>query len=91
MLENQTGEIIKVLYTENGTGYVIRYMQDNLKNYNIVQQKTIPYIPEKNGVTERANSMIVEKARNMMADAVLGKKFWTEAIPTYLSIFYLCR
>jgi hypothetical protein len=52
-----------------------------------VHQRTVPYTPEKNGVAKTSNRIIVEKARSMLADEGLSKKFWMEAvnITTYLT------
>lgn len=41
---------------------------------------TVPYTPEQNGVAERMNRTIVERAKCMLTDARLGKEFWGEAI-----------
>ncbi|XP_045447465.1 uncharacterized protein LOC123655756 [Melitaea cinxia] len=48
----------------------------------IVHQKTNPYTPEQNGLSERTNRTIVEKARCLLFDAGLDKKFWAEATNT---------
>jgi hypothetical protein len=47
-----------------------------------MNQRTVPYTPEQNGVTGRANSTTVVKARSMLAEAVLSKKFWAETVNT---------
>lgn len=40
------------------------------------------YTPEQNGVAERANRTIVEKARSMLKEAGLSIKYWAEAVNT---------
>jgi hypothetical protein len=40
-----------------------------------MHQRSVPCTPEKNGVAERVNRIIVEKARSMLADEGLRKKF----------------
>jgi len=59
-----------------------------LKKSGIIHQKTIPYSSEQNGSSERMNKMIVEKARCLLYDAHLDKKFWAETTNTavYLRI-----
>lgn len=52
----------------------------------INHQKTNPYTPEQNGLCERMNRTIIEKARCLLFDAKLSKEFWAEAVNT---AFYL--
>jgi len=52
-----------------------------LKKSGVIHQKTIPS-PEQNGSLERMNRTIVEKARCLLYDAHLDKKFWAEATNT---------
>jgi hypothetical protein len=47
-----------------------------------MNQRTVPYTPEQKGVTERVNRTTVLKTRSMLAEAVLSKKFWAEAVNT---------
>jgi transposase InsO family protein len=48
----------------------------------IRHQTTVPYTPQQNGVVERVNRTAVEKARSMLLDAGLSKKYWAEAVNT---------
>lgn len=48
----------------------------------IIHQKTNPYSPEQNGLCERMNRTLIEKARCLLFDAGLDKEFWAEAINT---------
>ncbi|XP_039313822.1 uncharacterized protein LOC105196674 isoform X3 [Solenopsis invicta] len=48
----------------------------------IKHQLIVPYTPEQNGVAERTNRTIVEKARCMMQDADSNEKMWAEAVNT---------
>jgi hypothetical protein len=56
----------------------------NLKNSvrNAVYQgiNTTPYTPQYNGVAERMNMTLVEKARCKLSGVGLGKYFWVEAV-----------
>ena len=36
--------------------------------------------PQQNGVAERMNKTLLEKARSMIAQAMLSKRFWAEAV-----------
>lgn len=66
------------------------YTSTEFKNYlaanGIRGEYNVPYNPELNGVAERANRTIVEKARSMMHDSGLPKNLWSEAVmaATYL-------
>ncbi|KAJ0179281.1 hypothetical protein K1T71_004993 [Dendrolimus kikuchii] len=55
-----------------------KYLQDS----GIIHQKTNPYTPEQNGLCERLNRTVVEKAKCMLFDADLKKHFWAEAVNT---------
>lgn len=80
--EAQTGKRILTLRSDNGTEYTNSEMQVFLRKSGIVHQTTVPYTPEQNGVAERMNRTLVEKARCMLVDAQLPTTFWAEAIMT---------
>lgn len=82
MVENQQNKKIKVFRTDNAGDLCSHEFESYLKNEGIIHQKTNSYTPEQNGVCERANRTIVEKARCMIFDAQLQKKFWAEAANT---------
>ncbi|GJX32389.1 gag-pol polyprotein [Tanacetum coccineum] len=46
------------------------------------RQFTMTYTPQQNGVAERINRTLLERARAMLATTSLGKSFWVEAINT---------
>lgn len=85
-VENQTDKRIKILRTDNGTEYVNQPLLDVLQKSGIQHQKTCPYTPEQNGVAERMNRTIVEKARCMLFDSNLGLHYWAEAVATAVYI-----
>lgn len=82
LVEKQTGNVIKVLRSDNGGEYCSKYFSDFLKTKGIRRQLIIPGSPEQNGVAERANRTIMEKARAMLKDAGLSGKYWAEAVHT---------
>ena len=45
-------------------------------------EKTIPRTPQQNGVAERMNRTLNERARSMRLHAGLPKTFWTDAVST---------
>lgn len=80
--ENETGQKIIVLRTDNGKEFCNETMDNFLRSAGITHQTTAPYTPEQNGVAERMNRTLLEKARCMLFDAKLPMEFWAEAIVT---------
>lgn len=85
-VEKQTGESLKVLRTDNGGEFCNNDFDQYLQKHGIKHQKTAPYTPQQNGVSERFNRTIVEKTRCMLIDAGLEKLFWAEAASTAVYI-----
>lgn len=81
-VENSTSNKIKILRSDNGREFCNRDFGDYLKKMGIIHQKTNPYSPEQNGLCERMNRTLIEKARCLLFDAGLDKEFWAEAINT---------
>lgn len=48
----------------------------------MIHQTTNVYTPQQNGVAERMNRTIVERAKCMIFDAKLDKSYWAEAVNT---------
>ncbi|CAK1555486.1 unnamed protein product [Leptosia nina] len=82
MAENSQNKKIKILRTDNGCEYSNNVFEYFLKKEGIVHQKTNPYTPEQNGLSERSNRTIVERARCLLFEADLKKEFWAEAANT---------
>jgi len=80
--ENQTGRKIKTLRSDNGGEYCNKSLTDYLQSAGIRHETTVPHTPEQNGTAERMNRTLVEKARCLLFDAKLGKRFWAEAVNT---------
>lgn len=86
LCENQLNRKIKTLRTDNGGEYCSRKFQELCEKNGIVHQKSCPYTPQQNGLAERYNRTIVERARCMLFDANLPRSFWGEAILTAVKI-----
>ncbi|KAK9873685.1 hypothetical protein WA026_023685 [Henosepilachna vigintioctopunctata] len=82
MVENQMDTGIKILRSDNGGEFCGKDMRNYLAMNGIIHQTTNPYTPQQNGVVERMNRSLVEKAKCMLFDAKLDTKFWAEAVNT---------
>lgn len=80
VVEKQTGRMIKRLRSDNGTEFVNVGMKSICAEAGIVHETTIPYTPQQNGVAERMNRTLVERARCMLSDADFEKSLWAEGI-----------
>lgn len=81
-VENLLDRKIKVLRSDNGCEFCSSEFENFLKQKGIIHQKSNPYTPQQNGLSERMNRTIVEKARCLLFDAGLNKLFWAEATNT---------
>eukprot|EP00253_Pinus_taeda_P019884 PITA_19884 len=82
LVENQTEKKIKVLRTNNGGEFCNKEFEEFCKKCGIAWQKTTPYTPQQNGVAERMNKTLMERARSMLSGVGLGQEFWAEAVDT---------
>lgn len=82
LVENETERKIKVLRSDNGKEYVNREYQLFLEKFGIQHQTTNPYTPEQNGLAERMNRTLVDRARCLILNSRLDKSFWAEAVST---------
>lgn len=82
MVENQTGRKIKTLRTDNGKEYCNNDFKDFCRQNGIVHQTSNVHTPEQNGLVERMNRTVVERAKCMLYQAKLEVKFWAEAVNT---------
>lgn len=80
LVENQTGQRIKTVRSDNGGEYCNNDLDAFLKKHGIQHQLTIAYTPEQNGVSERYNRTIIEKAKCMIFDAEMEIHYWAEAV-----------
>lgn len=82
LVENQQERKIKILRSDNGGEFVNEQMESILKKNGIIHQRTNAYTPQQNGVSERLNRTIVERAKCLLFDANLEKCLWAEAVHT---------
>ncbi|KAE8723109.1 Retrovirus-related Pol polyprotein from transposon TNT 1-94 [Hibiscus syriacus] len=82
MVENETGLKVKRLRSDNGGEYRDSRFRDFYANNGIKMETTVPITPQQNGVAERMNKTLNERARSMRIHAGLPKFLWAEAINT---------
>lgn len=80
--ENQQGKKIKIFRSDQGTEFSSNEFRNFYKKNGILHQQTNAYTPQQNGMSERMNRTILEKARCLLYDAKLEKFFWAEAVGT---------
>lgn len=81
-VEKQTGEEIKKFRSDNGTEFCNQHFEKLFKSCGIERQTSTPYTPQQNGLAERTIRTLTERARCMLQDTDLPKKFWAEAMGT---------
>ena len=73
---------VKVLRSDNGGEYPSNNFAKFCGEKGISHEFTVPYCPQQNGVAERMNRTIMERARSMLYQAKLPLDFWAEACST---------
>lgn len=82
LVENLTGKRIKELRCDNGTEYINKRVDEFVKNRGIYLRPCVPYVHELNGTAERYNRTLMDRARCLLAEAKVARKFWPECIAT---------
>ncbi|RVW77419.1 Retrovirus-related Pol polyprotein from transposon TNT 1-94 [Vitis vinifera] len=68
--------------SNNGGEYIDGGFSEYCAAQGIRMEKTIPGTPQQNGVAERMNRTLNERARSMRLHAGLPKTFWADAVST---------
>ena len=82
LIEKQTGKQIRRLRTDNGLEFCGGDFNKFCEAEGISRHRTVVKTPQQNGVAERMNRTLLEKARCMLSNAGLSKDFWAEAVST---------
>jgi transposase InsO family protein len=86
LVENETRKRLKCLRSDNGGEYCSKDFDDYYSYHGIRREKTVPGTPQENGVSERMNRTIMERARSMRLHVGFPLKLWEDVIDI---IFYL--
>ena len=82
VVENETNLKIKCFRSDNGGEYNSKEFVDYCADQGIRMVKTVPETPQQNGVAERMNRTLNERAKSMRLHAGLPKMFWADAVNT---------
>lgn len=74
------GQNISKFRIDNGTEYLSEAQKNYYRNRGIQIETSIPHSPQQNGVSERFNRTLLDKARTMISDSKLPKYMWSEAL-----------
>lgn len=90
LVENQLDLKIKRLRTDNGTEYLSNQFKEYMQNSGIIHETSNSYTPQQNGLAERMNRTLMERARCMLINANFQKVYWAEAVATAAYITNRC-
>ena len=83
LMEKHVGEVIWCFRCDNGRAeYGNAEFQGFLKEHGISYEPSAPHTQNQNGVSERMNRTIIEKAWTMLLEPCLLESFWAEAVDT---------
>ena len=82
MVETESGLKLKCLRFDNGGEYIDGGFKEYCAVNGIRMEKTVPGTPQQNGIAERMNRTINERARSMRLHSGLPQTFWADAVHT---------
>lgn len=78
LVERQSSHKLNILRTDKEGEYISSQFKMFCQNHGIKHEFTAPYSPQENGVAERKNKTLVERAKSMLNSKHLPINFWTE-------------
>ncbi|GKA91668.1 retrovirus-related pol polyprotein from transposon TNT 1-94 [Tanacetum coccineum] len=81
-VENETNIWVKCLKSDIGREYSSQEFIEYCAKNGIKMLKTAPETPQQNGVAERMNQTLIERAKSMRLHAGLLKMFWEDSVTT---------
>ena len=76
MVKNEIGKRLKCIRLDNGSEYYKNKFYNYYLYHGICREKIVLGTPQENGVSERMNRTIMERARSMRLHAGLPLQFW---------------
>lgn len=86
LVEKHHEKPIKKLRMDGGGEYTSNEFSHFLSEEGIEAQRTTPYTPQSNGMSERANRTIIETTRALLHAVRQPKEFWGEAAITAIYV-----
>ena len=80
MMENKLGRKLKEAQSDQGGEFNNHATEEWFNECGVKQLKSVAESHEQNGLAERHNCTLIEKARSVLAAANLPKKLWAEAM-----------
>ncbi|QRV85201.1 Retrovirus-related Pol polyprotein from transposon TNT 1-94 [Ceratobasidium sp. AG-Ba] len=80
MLNTQKNKKIKRVRFDNGGEFVNNEWKAHTEQNGTIIETTAPYSAQQNGIAERLNRTLTEKARAMLLESGAPKSLWSEAI-----------
>src|SRR4051812_41847867 len=81
-VENHHNRKIKFLQSDRGGEYLSYEFGTHMKQCGIVSKHTHTGLPQRNGVSERRNRILLDMVRSMMSFTDLPLSFWGHALVT---------
>lgn len=79
-MKNQTGFPLVTIRSDNGGEYLGKDTQEWMASNGIRHERSAPYTPQQNGVSERMNRTIMEAARSILHEKQVPLELWGEAV-----------
>jgi hypothetical protein len=73
---------VKKIRRDNGSEFKNLQVEEYLEEEGIKHEFSAPYTPQQNGVVERKNRMLIDKARMMLGEFKTPERFWSEVVNT---------
>ncbi|GJW17418.1 putative ribonuclease H-like domain-containing protein [Tanacetum coccineum] len=84
-IENQLTKKVKAIRCDNGTEFKNSKLIELCGSKGIRRDYILPEPQQQNGVVERKNRTLIERARTMHADSMLAYMFWTKQYTAFMS------
>jgi hypothetical protein len=81
-LERQLGSKVKEIRTNREREFLIKEIAQFCSEEGITHKLMCPYTPEQNGVAERLNGTLLQKARAIIKIAGLSSELWAKVVNT---------
>jgi transposase InsO family protein len=79
-IELATGEKIKAFQDDKGGEYMSKEFEEYLEKDGIKRRHTMRAEPHSNGIAERANRIIADRATSLLHESKLPPSFWDRAV-----------